>query len=91
MTPRIQVPLAAISGFVAVAAGAFGAHFLKARLAPDALQVFETGARYQMYHALALLAVACVTARALRRSGVPQAGCSWRVRWCSPVACTRWH
>ena len=64
MTPRIQVALAAISGFVAVAAGAFGAHFLKARLAPDALQIFETGARYQMYHALALLAVACVTSRA---------------------------
>jgi uncharacterized membrane protein YgdD (TMEM256/DUF423 family) len=64
MTPRIQVALAAISGFMAVAAGAFGAHFLKAQLAPDALQVFETGARYQMYHALALLAVACVTARA---------------------------
>ncbi|MGH8590797.1 MAG: DUF423 domain-containing protein [Gammaproteobacteria bacterium] len=64
MTLRIQVALAAISGFVAVAAGAFGAHFLKARLAPDALQIFETGARYQMYHALALLAVACVTARA---------------------------
>lgn len=50
----------ALSGFVAVAAGAFGAHALRARLAPDMLQVFETGARYQMYHALALVAAAFV-------------------------------
>ncbi len=63
MRPRTQAVCGAISGFVAVTAGAFGAHFLKARLEPDALALFETGARYQMYHALALLAVACVTAR----------------------------
>jgi len=43
--------------FLAVAFGAFGAHSLKAVLAPDMLTVFETGVRYQMYHALALLAV----------------------------------
>src|SRR5262245_6981236 len=48
----------AISAFIAVAAGAFGAHALRARLTPELLTVFETGARYQMYHALALLAVA---------------------------------
>ena len=48
----------AISGFIAVAAGAFGAHALRARLGLEMLQVFETGARYQMYHALALLAAA---------------------------------
>ncbi|HEX5520281.1 MAG TPA: DUF423 domain-containing protein [Longimicrobiaceae bacterium] len=48
---------------LAVAAGAFGAHALRARLAPDLLAVFETGARYQMYHALALLAVAWAAAR----------------------------
>lgn len=48
----------AISAFIAVAAGAFGAHALRARITPDLLAVFETGARYQMYHALALLAVA---------------------------------
>lgn len=48
----------AVSAFIAVAAGAFGAHALRARLAPDLLTVFETGARYQMYHALALLATA---------------------------------
>ena len=46
--------VAAVNGAVAVAAGAFAVHGLKSQLAPDALQVFETGARYQMYHALAL-------------------------------------
>ena len=39
---------------IAVILGAFGAHALKARLAPDQLAVFETGVRYQMYHAFAL-------------------------------------
>lgn len=38
--------------------GAFGAHALKSRLAPDQLAVFETGVRYQMYHAFALFVVA---------------------------------
>jgi uncharacterized membrane protein YgdD (TMEM256/DUF423 family) len=46
--------IAAINGFVAVAAGAFGAHGLQNRLDAHALQVFETAARYQMYHALAI-------------------------------------
>jgi uncharacterized membrane protein YgdD (TMEM256/DUF423 family) len=55
--------LGALSGFVSVAAGAFGAHALKARLAPDLLAAFETGARYQMFHALALLAVALLLPR----------------------------
>lgn len=49
--------LGALNAFLAVAAGAFGAHALKARLTPDMLAVFETGARYHMYHALGLLAV----------------------------------
>ena len=52
-----------ISAFIAVAAGAFGAHALRARLGPDLLAVFETGSRYQMYHALALFAVAIATVR----------------------------
>jgi len=41
-----------------VAAGAFGAHALRRTLPPDWLTIFETGVRYQMYHALALLVVA---------------------------------
>lgn len=54
--------LAAVNGFLAVAAGAFGAHALKARLDPPDLATFEVAARYQMYHALALLVVAWCTA-----------------------------
>jgi uncharacterized membrane protein YgdD (TMEM256/DUF423 family) len=46
--------VAAVNGFLAVAAGAFGAHGLQGRLDAHALQLFETAARYHMYHALAL-------------------------------------
>ncbi|HMU60639.1 MAG TPA: DUF423 domain-containing protein [Gemmatimonadales bacterium] len=55
--------LGALSAFLAVAAGAFGAHALRARLGPPMLLVFETGARYQMYHALGLMAVAWAVTR----------------------------
>lgn len=55
---RLFPALGALFGAMAVAAGAFGAHALRARLEPRDLEVFETAARYQMYHALALLAVA---------------------------------
>ena len=47
----------AILSGVGVALGAFGAHGLKERVASDLLTIFETGVRYHMYHALALLAV----------------------------------
>ena len=50
-------------GFVGVGLGAFGAHGLRGRLSPEMLSVFETGVRYQMYHALALLAVALMMSR----------------------------
>jgi len=56
--------LGSVFAGLSVAAGAFGAHGLRDRLAPELLAVFETGARYQMYHALALLAVALLAARA---------------------------
>jgi uncharacterized membrane protein YgdD (TMEM256/DUF423 family) len=51
---KVWLAIAAINGFVAVAAGAFAAHALKTRLDAHSIQVFETGARYQMYHALAI-------------------------------------
>jgi uncharacterized membrane protein YgdD (TMEM256/DUF423 family) len=60
---RLFLAAGAVSGLIAVAAGAFGAHGLKARLSPEMLAVFETGARYQMYHALALIAAAWATTR----------------------------
>ncbi len=52
---RLAVLGAAVAGLTGVAAGAFGAHALKARLAPEALATFDTAARYQLAHALALL------------------------------------
>lgn len=49
------VAAGAIAGFLGVAFGAFGAHALKSRVAPDLLAIFEIGVRYQMYHALGLV------------------------------------
>jgi uncharacterized membrane protein YgdD (TMEM256/DUF423 family) len=60
---RTLFSIGAFSAFLAVAAGAFGAHALRGRLAPEMLSVFETGARYQMYHAFALLAAGWACAR----------------------------
>ena len=54
----------ALNGAIAVAAGAFGAHGLKDRLEPKALKIFETAARYHMYHALAMVLCALLLARA---------------------------
>lgn len=61
---RLFVVLGATAGFTAVALGAFAAHGLKSRLPADLFDVFEVGARYHMYHALALFAVAWMAARA---------------------------
>lgn len=52
---RSLVGVGAASALIAVAAGAFGAHTLREQLDPDRLAIFETAARYQMYHALALV------------------------------------
>jgi uncharacterized membrane protein YgdD (TMEM256/DUF423 family) len=60
---RLFFALGSLSAGLAVALGAFGAHVLKSRLAADMLANFETGVRYQMYHALALLAVAWAVSR----------------------------
>jgi uncharacterized membrane protein YgdD (TMEM256/DUF423 family) len=58
---RIFAVTGALSALLAVAAGAFGAHLLRARLPAELLAVFETAARYQMYHAIGLIAVAWAT------------------------------
>lgn len=60
---RVFLVLGTLSAGLAVALGAFGAHTLRGRLTPELLDVFETGVRYHMYHALALLAVAWAVAR----------------------------
>jgi uncharacterized membrane protein YgdD (TMEM256/DUF423 family) len=63
MTSRVFWSLGCAFALLAVAAGAFGAHALRARLEPGMLTVFETAVRYQMYHAIALLAVAWASTR----------------------------
>jgi len=55
--------IGAIAGASGVALGAFGAHGLKARVGPDLLEIWETAARYQVLHALALLATAWASER----------------------------
>ncbi len=59
----------AINAALAVAAGAFGAHGLRERLTPRALEIFETGARYHMYHALAMILCALVATSGAKTSG----------------------
>ena len=70
----IWIAFGAALGGLSVAAGAFGAHALKAQLTPENLNIFEVGARYQMYHALALLAVGLLAVKmdssALKIAGV---------------------
>ena len=56
--------LGAINAFLAVAAGAFGAHGLRNRLTPRNLEVFEVAVRYHMFHALGLFAAAWLASRA---------------------------
>ncbi len=70
----VWLALAAASGFVSVAAGAFGAHGLEGRISVAGLAAFETASRYQMYHALALVAVAWMAGRGLAPRPVMFAG-----------------
>ena len=72
---RLLTALGCFSAGLAVAAGAFGAHMLKSVLEPPMLTVFETAARYQMYHSLGMVAVG-LAGRAFDRPQVARAG------WC---------
>jgi uncharacterized membrane protein YgdD (TMEM256/DUF423 family) len=60
---RVFAVCGALSAGMGVAAGAFGAHGLKTRLGAELLSVFGTGARYQLYHGVALLVVALAWTR----------------------------
>ncbi|MGB3534046.1 MAG: DUF423 domain-containing protein [Microcoleaceae cyanobacterium] len=75
---RIFICLASILAGLSVAAGAFGAHSLKTQVSETALEIFKTGAQYQMYHALSLLLVGLF----LHQTDTPQplmvgAGWAW--------------
>jgi uncharacterized membrane protein YgdD (TMEM256/DUF423 family) len=63
--------LGAVSAFLGVSMGAFGAHALKTVLSPDMLEVYKTAVSYQMWHALGLIAIAFI----------PQASESALVHW----------
>ena len=76
--PDVRSPLIALGALnaaFAVAAGAFAAHGLRDRLDARALEVFETGARYQMYHALAIVLAGVIASRGAQTAGwIFQAG-----------------
>lgn len=72
---QMLIAIAALFGGLAVAAGAFGAHALRGQLSDRALEIFTTGVQYQMYHALALLAVGLLLSRtAIVPTTLPLAG-----------------
>jgi uncharacterized membrane protein YgdD (TMEM256/DUF423 family) len=71
---RTFLLVGALAGFIGVAFGAFAAHALRSRLSPEMLGVFETGVRYQMYHAFAILIVALA---AVRLDGWLVRGAGW--------------
>lgn len=73
---RLFFAIAALLGALSVAGGAFGAHALKGKLTESALASFETGIRYQMYHALALLLVAILIGQYPTAKGLVLVG------WC---------
>lgn len=54
---KLWIIISAVSGFLGVALGAFGAHYLKARLNPEMLEIFKTGVFYQIIHSIVLLAI----------------------------------
>jgi uncharacterized membrane protein YgdD (TMEM256/DUF423 family) len=70
---RTLLMLGGTFGFLGVAIGAFAAHMLKQKLAPDLFDIFEVGVRYHMYHALAILLVGVIAIQ-WPESGVGLAG-----------------
>ncbi len=73
---KLFILLGALAGAAAVALGAFGAHALRARLAPDQLAVWQTAVRYHAWHGLALVLVGLLLAREPAARGlVPAAAC----------------
>ena len=74
MTARLALTLAALLLFAAVALGAFGAHALKARLAPDLQAIWQTAVQYHAWHSLGLLAVGLYSMHRPDASGIGLAG-----------------
>jgi uncharacterized membrane protein YgdD (TMEM256/DUF423 family) len=74
MTARLALVLSSLLLFVAVGAGAFGAHALRVRLGPELLAVWQTAVQYHFWHALGLLAVGVLLRVDPGRRGVAAAG-----------------
>jgi uncharacterized membrane protein YgdD (TMEM256/DUF423 family) len=74
MNARLALALAGICMFVAVAAGAFGAHLLRGRLDPDMTAVWQTAVQYHAWHALALLGVGILLLHWPGKRGLAVAG-----------------
>ncbi len=74
MTARVALALAAAAMFVAVAAGAFGAHALRGRLAPEMAAAWQTAVQYQAWHALGLAGVGLLRLHWPARRGLAAAG-----------------
>jgi uncharacterized membrane protein YgdD (TMEM256/DUF423 family) len=74
MTARAALTLAALLMFVAVAAGAFGAHALRTRLSPDMTAVWQTAVQYHAWHALGLAVVGLLMIHVPERAGLALAG-----------------
>ncbi|HET8705326.1 MAG TPA: DUF423 domain-containing protein [Pseudomonadales bacterium] len=74
---KLFMQLAAFFGALAVIIGAFGAHGLKERIAPDLMAVYQTGVQYHFYHVAALLAVGILALQAPPSSWLTAAGWSF--------------
>jgi uncharacterized membrane protein YgdD (TMEM256/DUF423 family) len=74
---RLWLAIAALNGLVAVGLGAIGSHALRNTLTPERLGWLDTGLRYHMWHALALLGVACLMAIAGDRAPLPLRVSAW--------------
>jgi uncharacterized membrane protein YgdD (TMEM256/DUF423 family) len=64
------VIIAGISGFIAVALGAFGAHGLKSQLSPEMLEIFKTGVFYHLIHSVVLLALGLSNSEKFNKSAI---------------------
>jgi uncharacterized membrane protein YgdD (TMEM256/DUF423 family) len=73
--PQSILPIAALSAALAVACGAFGAHALKIRVAPEDLLIWQTAVNYQMWHSLALLLIGV-----LAKLSAPSSTLIWSAR-----------
>ena len=74
MSARLALALGAVAMFVAVAAGAFGAHALKGRLTPDLAAAWQTAVAYQAWHALGLVGIGALLLHWPQRAGLRVAG-----------------